>query len=181
MLVDMCAIQPVLLLVDMCAIAKGCVMGVLAKTSVPEVVRAINPLDNPNFTDAYEADTSEAAPRSPEDWARSVFEGAPAAMRCFLLVGWRSVLGLRLGPRHSVDHILGWHVLDRAANSVTLELQSWFLSCHIVFWADKSKLVFSTSVRYERKIGAVIWPPVSIIHRRAVPYVVRHAVGRAVS
>ena len=151
-------------------------MGVVNRRSVPEVVRSIDPLTDPDYTDAFEADTSGAKPRSPEQWARAIFEGAPAAMRWFLVSGWRAVLGLRLGPLHSPDHILGWHILDRAANSVTLELRSWFLTCHLVFWLDGTTLVFATSVRYERRIGAVVWPPVSVIHRRAVPYVLRHAI-----
>jgi ribosomal protein L35AE/L33A len=37
-----------------------------------------------------------------------------------------------------------------------------------VFWLDDTKLVFSSSIRYDRKIGAVIWSAVSIIHGHAV-------------
>ena len=151
-------------------------MGLVDRTSVPEFVRAIDPLTDPDYTDAFAADISAATPRSPEQWARATFEDAPVAMRWFLLVGWRAVLGLRLGPPHSPDHVHGWRILDRATNSVTLELRSWFLTCHLVFWLDGTTLVFATSVRYERRIGAVVWPPVSVIHRRAVPYVLRHAI-----
>lgn len=156
-------------------------MGVVERKPVPEDVRVIDPLVDPDYTDAYQIDISGAPRRSPEQWARSVFEGAPAAMRWFLMSGWRGVLGLRLGPRHSADHVLGWRILDEATSSVTLELRSWFLSCHVVFWVEDTKLVFSSSIHYERKIGAVIWPPVSIIHRRAVPYVLERAVTGAVS
>lgn len=156
-------------------------MGIVDRRSVPGIARAIDPLTDPDYTDAFEVDTSSAKPRSPEQWARATFEDAPVAMRWFLLLGWRAGLGLRLGPLHSPDHVLGWQILDRATNSVTLELHSWFLTCHLVFWLDNSKLVFSSSIRYERKIGAVIWPPVSIIHRRAVPYLLQQAVYRAIS
>jgi deazaflavin-dependent oxidoreductase (nitroreductase family) len=153
-------------------------MGIVERRSVPGAVRAIDSLADPDYTDAFEADTSGAKPRSPEQWARATFEDAPAAMRWFLRISWRAGLGLRLGPRRSPDHVLGWHILDRAANSVTLELRSWFLYCHLVFWLEDTKLVFSTSIRYERKIGAVIWPPVSILHRRIVRYALKHAVYR---
>jgi hypothetical protein len=156
-------------------------MGIVERRSVPGAVRVIDPLTDPDYTDAFEADTSSAKPRSPEQWARATFEDAPAAMRWFLRASWRVGLGLRLGPQHSSDHVLGWHILDRAASSVTLELYSWFLACHLVFWLEGTKLVFSTSIRYERKIGAVTWPPASIIHRRIVTYVLQHAVYRAVS
>jgi hypothetical protein len=156
-------------------------MGVVERRPVPGAVRAIDPLADPDYTDAFEADTSGAKHRSPEQWARATFEDAPAVMRWFLLASWRAGLGLRLGPLHSPDNVLGWHILDRAASSVTLEIHSWFLACHLVFWLEDTRLVFSSSIRYERKIGAVIWPPVSIIHRGIVPYVLKHAVYRAVS
>ena len=156
-------------------------MGVVARTSVPGVVRAIDPLTNPDYTDAFEVDLSGAKPRSPEQWARATFEDAPVAMRWFLLVSWRAGLGLRLGPLHSPGHVHGWRIAGRATGSVVLELFSWFLTCHLVFWLDDTKLVFSSSIRYERTIGAVIWPPVSIIHRRVAPYLLRRAVYRASS
>jgi hypothetical protein len=156
-------------------------MDIVGRRSVPEVVRGIDPLTDPDYIDAFETDASDAKRRSPEQWARATFEDAPAAMRWFLLASWRVGLGLRLGPRHSPDHVLGWYILDRATNSVTLELHSWFLNCRLVFWLDKTKLVFSSSIRYERKIGAVIWPPVSIIHRRIVLYLLQHAVHRGIS
>jgi len=156
-------------------------MGIVDRRPVPGVIRAIDTLTDPDYTDAFEIDTSGAKPRSPEQWARAIFEDAPTAMRWFLLLGWRAGLGLRLGPLRSPDHVQGWDILDRAANSVTLELHSWSLTCHLVFWLDDTKLVFSSSVRYDRKIGAVIWRPASIIHRRIVPYLLQNAVYRLVS
>ena len=154
-------------------------MGIVERRPVPRAVRVIDSLTDPDYTDAFEADTSSARPRSPEQWARATFEDAPAAMRWFLRASWRAGLGLRLGPRRSPDHVLGWRILDRATDSVTLEVRSWFLHCHLVFWLDGTKLLFSTSIRYKRKIGAVIWPPASILHRRIVPYALQHAVSRA--
>jgi Protein of unknown function (DUF2867) len=164
----------------MCAVAQDMFMGIVERRSVSGAVRAIDPLIDPDYTDAFEADTSSAKPQSPEQWARATFEGAPVAMRWFLLASWRAGLGLRLGPRHSPDHVLGWHIFDRATNSVTLEVHSWLLACHLVFWLEDTKLVFSSSIRYKGKIGAVVWPPVSSLHRRIVPYVLKHAVHRAV-
>lgn len=156
-------------------------MGVIGIAPVPAAVRAVDPLNAIDYTDAFEADTAGTNARSPEQWARATFDGAPAPMRWSLLVGWRAVLGLRLGPLRSPDHILGWHVHDRTASSIVLELRSWFLTCHLVFWTSDTRLVFSSSVRYGRKIGRVVWPLVSIIHRCAVPYLLRHAISRAVS
>jgi hypothetical protein len=155
-------------------------VSVIGMASVPPAVRAADPLTDADYTDAFEASTAGTSARSPEQWARATFGDAPAAMRWFLLAGWQTGLGLRLGPLRSADHVLGWHVLDRTASSVVLELRSWFLTCHLVFCTSDTKLVFSSSIRYERKIGRVVWPPASLIHRRVIPYLLRHAITRAV-
>ncbi len=56
--------------------------------------------DNPpDYRDAFEVPTDRTDTRTPEQWARAVFESAPRKSRWFLLLGWRGVLGLRLGPR----------------------------------------------------------------------------------
>lgn len=146
-------------------------------SAVPGMILAVDTLHNPDYTDAHEASIVGVAARSPEQWARSTFEGAPLAVRWFLLVGWRTVLGLRLEPRSSPDRVLGWKIVDRGPNWVTLELCSGFLSAHLVFWADDSRVVQSTFVRYDRRMGAIVWPPVSIIHRRLLPYVLKRAVS----
>lgn len=156
-------------------------MSVSGMASVPAAVRAVDPLKDADYTYALEADIAGSDARSPEQWARAAFEDPSVAMRWFLLAGWRTVLGLRLGPLRSPDHVLGWHVLDRAANSIVLETRSWFLTCNQVFWISECTLVYTTSVRYERKIGRVIWPPVSLVHGRTLPHLLRRAISRTVS
>lgn len=94
--------------------------------------------------------------------------------RCawFLLLGCEPRSGCVSVP--SIPLITSW-----AGTSSTEERARSPLSiCHLVFWLDHTKLVFSSSIRYERKIGTVIWPAVSIIHHRAVPYLLRHAIHR---
>jgi hypothetical protein len=148
--------------------------------SVPAAARAVDPLRDADYSYALEADTTGSDARSPEQWARAVFEDPSAAMRWFLLAGWRTVLGLRLGPLRSPDYVLGWHVRDRTVDSIVLEARSWFLTCYQVFWTSGSTLVYTTSVRYERKIGRVIWPPVSLVHGRTLPHLLRRAISGAV-
>jgi len=115
---------------------------------------------------------------STEQWARTILEGAPVALRWFIVAGWRFVLGLRLGPRHSTEHILGWRITRRLHDETVLEVRSAFLTAHLVFDRDGSRLVWSTFVRYDRRIAALIWPPVSLLHRRIVPYTLARAAPR---
>lgn len=132
----------------------------------------------PDYTDAFEVSIAGADRRSAEQWARSTFEGAPWPMRWFVLAGWRMVLRLRLGPRPSPDHVLGWKILDRGANWVVLELRSAFLTAHLVFWVEESRVVQSTFLRYDRRVAHFVWPPVSMIHRQLVPWFLRRAASR---
>jgi hypothetical protein len=92
-----------------------------------------------------------------------------------MLVGWRLVLGLRLGPRHSPDHILGWRIADRSPDETVCQLRSVFLDAHNMFRKVDGTFVWSTFVTYERPIARVIWPPTSLLHRLLVRIALRRA------
>jgi hypothetical protein len=92
-----------------------------------------------------------------------------------LVAGWRLVLGLRLGPRNSPGHILGWTIVGRLPNETVVELRSSSLTAHNSFHRDQSSLVWSTFVHYDRPLGRIVWRPVSLVHRPLV----RYALGRA--
>lgn len=64
-----------------------------------------------NYVDAFEVGAPAGGVHSPEQWARAALEGAPQPLRLFIVFGWRVVLGFRLGPQASADHILGWRVV----------------------------------------------------------------------
>jgi Protein of unknown function (DUF2867) len=127
----------------------------------------------------YSDDVSMVVPagdeRSTEEWARAALEGGPTTLRLFIVAGWRFVLWLRLGPRSSADHVLGWKIVGRQPDETVLELRSVLLTARLVFHADGTHIVWSTFVRYERRMAAVIWPPVAMLHRRIVPYALRRA------
>ncbi len=100
-------------------------------------------------------------------------------MRWLLVTGFRFGLGLRFGPRPSPEHVLGWAIIDREPDSLTLESRSWLLTSRLVFRTEASRVTQSTFVRYDQRIAAIIWPPVSILHRQIVPRLLRHAAARA--
>jgi len=59
---------------------------------------------------------------SPEQWARAAFEEAPPAVRRFVLFGWVHVLRLRLGPRHSSTHVMGWKIVSDSTDRIVLDV-----------------------------------------------------------
>jgi hypothetical protein len=132
-----------------------------------------------DYEDFFTAPRAAADDRTPEQWARAVFEGAPRPVRWLLVSGFRYGLGLKLDPRPSPERVLGWAILDRSPDSLTIESRSWFLTSRLVFRTETTRVTQSTYVRYDRRIAAIIWPPVSILHRQIVPRILRHAATRA--
>jgi hypothetical protein len=110
--------------------------------------------------------TSEATDKSPEGWARAALEETPTGRSAPSL--WR-LLGLRLGPRRSPDHVQGWKIADRRDNWIRLEAASWFMTAHAVVHVETGQVSVALFLRYDRPIAALVWPPVAIMHRRAVP------------
>jgi hypothetical protein len=128
-----------------------------------------------DFACAYEIAVAANDRRSPEQWARAAWEGSPAVLRWFMLAGWRLVLGLRLGPRSSPDHILGWRIVERGPDETVCQLNSGFLNAYNTFRSVDGRFIWSTFVRYERPVARLLWPPVSLLHRRLVRVRLRRA------
>jgi hypothetical protein len=92
-----------------------------------------------------------------------------------MLAGWRLVLGLPLGPRHSPDHILGWRIVERVPDETICQLRSRLVDAHNVFRKRDGTFVWSTLVTYRSGAARFVWPPVSLLHR----FLVRIALRRA--
>jgi hypothetical protein len=133
---------------------------------------------NHDYSDFFSAEISAGDDCSPEQLARAVFEGAPRSVRLFLVAGFRYGLGLRFGPRSSPEHVLGWAIIDREPDSITIESRSWMLTSRLVFRTDESQVSVSTFVRYDKSIAKVLWPPVSLLHCQIVPRLLRRAAAR---
>jgi hypothetical protein len=109
---------------------------------------------------------------------RGLFSRVPRAKsRWFLLLGWRGVLGLRLGPRPSSDHVLGWRIVETSPEAVRLELRSAVMTAHLILRVASSTVVLTTNVYYTRPLAHPLWAAVGPIHRQLIPYLL----GRAAS
>lgn len=114
-------------------------------------------------------------PRSAEQWARAVFEHAPAPVRAFLVVGWRGVLGLRLGPRHDAGHVLGWRLEDQRHDEVRLASDSSLIDAVNVVRLDAGRVTWTTYVRYRNGLAPLVWALVLPIHKATVSRLLRRA------
>ncbi|GHO57632.1 DUF2867 domain-containing protein [Ktedonobacter robiniae] len=133
--------------------------------------------NSPDYRDAFEVQVLSTDTRTPELWARAVFERAPRLVRWFLLLGWRWVLGLQLGPRSSLDHVLGWRITSKETDAIHLELRSTLMTAQLILRVASSTAVLTTHVSYTQRLAHPLWTAVGLIHRQMVPYLL----GRAAS
>ena len=129
-----------------------------------------------DYADAFEIRVTEPDARSAEQWARIALEQAPSPVRWVMLTAFRG-LGLRLGPRSSPDHILGWRIVASQPDVIHLEAVSPLLRGVVVGRrVDPTCVVVTTFVFYKRPaVARVAWAVAGPMHRRIVPYLLAHA------
>jgi len=152
------------------------VPSVLWQRNVPEAIRSHDTLANPDYADFFTATASKPTDKSPEQWVHAVVQGAPVLVRLVVPFAQRVVLGLHLEPRSSPEHPLGWQIADRGDGWVRIEAASWFMTAHIVSQVDEGRRSLATFIRYDRRIVALVWPPMSILHRWVGLVILRRAV-----
>jgi hypothetical protein len=139
------------------------------------VAEEIDPLGRSDYASAFAVLRQAADERSAEQWARAALEGAPAALRNFVIVGWRYGLGFRLGPRASGAHVLGWKIASSTPDVIVLDVKSPLVTAEKVVRVDATRVVMTTFVRYERAAGRALWSAVTPVHHRTEPYLLGRA------
>ena len=143
--------------------------------TIPDEIRSLCAM-SPDYVDVFSVPATRAAGISPEQWARATIEDSAGWRGQFV---WRVILGLRLEGRPSPDHIGGWRIADRGDDWLRVEASSWFLTAHLVVRLDDGRVMVGTFVRYDRPPAGLVWPPLSAIHRRAMPGLLRSAARHA--
>jgi hypothetical protein len=142
---------------------------------VPEAIRSLGALADADYADIVTA-TIDVTPAEPEQVIHATLNGLPRRLLFLIPFVQRIFLGLRLKLRPSPDHLLGWKIVDRGKNWIRIEAVSWFLTGHVVMHVDKRRISFASFIRYDRRLAAFVWPPVSLIHRRVALALVRSAI-----
>lgn len=145
------------------------------QVEVPAEARALITLREPDYGDAHVVATERARQRSAEEWARLIFDGAPAAARASLVAGW-STLGLKLSAAPSDARILGWEVRRSTDDHVLLGAGSRLgMPAELLLVRRPEELLFATFVRQENAAMRALWAGIVPFHVR----VVRQVIGRA--
>jgi hypothetical protein len=131
---------------------------------------------SPDYADAFEVTRSPTDRRSAEQWARDGFERLPVTIRRSGLLIHRWILGFRLGPWASPNHVFGWRIATSEPELLHLEARSTLLSGHMVWRLHHERLVMTTFLQYEkRRTAPVVWAVIGNIHRDGAPHLLKLA------
>jgi hypothetical protein len=140
---------------------------------VPESVRALSSLPDIDYVDLFTLSTDTDA--TAEQWARSMFGDVPSVKARVI---WRGFLGLRLSHGRSAETVAGWRIAERGEDWIRLEAASWFLTGNLLVQAADGRVSLGTFLRYDRRWGEFVWPPLAAVHRRLAPGLLRDAEAR---
>lgn len=135
-----------------------------------------------DYADAFEIDLPKGDERSAEEFARCALEQAPGGIRVSVRTVHRHVLRLRLGPRSSQEHVLGWRIAVSKPDVLQLEAVSPLLgrAVLIVRRPDPTRLSVTTYLFHTRQtVGRFVWTVVGPLHRLIAPYLLEHATTAA--
>ena len=139
----------------------------------PEAVGALGALPHIHYADRFTLSTDAAA--TPEQWARAMFGDVPSVAEWSI---WRGLLGLRLSRGPSPATVGGWRIGGRGEDWIRLEAASWFLRAEMLVQTAEGRVSWTTCLHHDRRVGRGVWPPLSAVHRRLVPRVLRDAERR---
>jgi len=150
-------------------------MDVRWEREVPEDILALG-LAQADYADLVSAPLPPGPARTPEQWMIDGLRVLPDALTRVIPWIHRGLLGLRVELAPSADRPLGWTVADRTADHIAIEASGPLMAARVVVHIGRTHGSLASFVRYERRAAAVIWPPVSLIHRRVAITLMRSAV-----
>ncbi|MCP2169754.1 hypothetical protein [Goodfellowiella coeruleoviolacea] len=146
--------------------------------SATEPTTAPGALPRSDFAGTVEFTPPAGDTRSPEQWARAVWEQAPPPVRGFLRAGWRFGLGLRLGPPGASTHVLGWAVTTATRHAVVLDARSRLMTARNVVELRDARVRWTTFVRFDRWPARPLWFLALPVHRATMRHLLRRAAPR---
>ena len=136
-------------------------------------VRGIGCLPGIDYADRFTLATDVEA--TPEQWARAMFGDVPNVGERFI---WRGLLGLRLSRGRSPATVAGWRIGGRGEGWIRLETASSSLGANLIVQTAEGRVSLTTCLHLGRRRDAIVWHPLSAVHRRLVPRVLRDAERR---
>ncbi|WP_246042532.1 MULTISPECIES: hypothetical protein [Streptomyces] len=150
--------------------AGGAIPPVRQHLVLPDAVRRLSTLAEPDYADLFTLTAAGAAARSPEQWACAVLEDAAGWQGQFV---WRGILGLRLQGRPTPGCVAGWEIDGRGDDWIRLEAHSRMITGQLVLRVEEGQASLSTFIRYRKPSGARVWTRLTPLHHKLVPGLLR--------
>lgn len=145
---------------------------VVQQHEIPAKIRAASGMSDPDYVDLFTVAATNPEDLSPEQCAR---RGLESASRVGRFVAWQVLCALRLQTQPSTEHVAGWKIAERGDDWIRLEASSWYMTAHVIVQVANDRLSIGLFVGYNHHLGRVLWPPISVVHRRAMPGLLRHS------
>jgi hypothetical protein len=145
------------------------------RIQLPDEMNAAGTLPDPDYVCVFELPIPESSTRSPQDWARTVFEGAPPLIRWLIRTGWRFPLRFDLAPPGAPNHVLGCRIVHDERTTFVIELRSPLMTARDIVLVERTRIVLATLVRYRRPVARPLWSVSAVIHHRIMPYLLTRA------
>lgn len=147
------------------------------QVDVPATVHDISDAGTADYRVAVRLD--DASPLSPVEWARGVFECAPAQMRAGLVAGWRLGFRLQLGPLYSPTTALGWYLTENTPAVAVLSADSPLMQAQHHFLITGGGVTWVTLVRGHSRVGRGLWRLAAPGHEASMSWLLTRAARRA--
>lgn len=123
-----------------------------------------------DYVDHFVLAPVETAGATPEQWARAMFGDVPDLAERFI---WRGLLRLRLRPGRSPAAVAGWLISEQHEDWIRLEASSMAMRANLVVRAADGELSLTTMMQYDHPRARRVWAPLSAVHRRLTPGLLR--------
>jgi hypothetical protein len=145
------------------------------QVAVPAVARARCTLPRVDYEDAFAVELGSAHVRTAEQWARTILEDAPLAVRNGLRRGWMA-LGLKLDVVPPERSVLGWEVRRSTRDYVLLGADSRIgMAAELLVTRQKRAVLIATFLEHRNPAARALWATVERAHRRVVPRILVQA------
>ncbi len=129
-----------------------------------------SPAPPSDYADAFEVTVDATDTRTAEEVVRTGLSRVAPARFSALLMAHRHLLGFRLGPASSPDHVMGWRVVTSEPDVCRLEADGPVMAGTMVARrVDPVTARLTTFVRYRHPAARIIWTLLGPVHRRAAP------------
>ena len=139
------------------------------RRGAPRAIREHDTLDRVDWSDVFTGNAEGDVELSPQVWAAAMGRNAPARIRLTVwLAAWtqRNILGLRLQRHGSAQVLIGWKLAAAGDHWFRLEAEGWLGTAHLLFHVEGRQVSVGTLLRYDRRMAALVWRPVSFLHRQ---------------